>query len=157
MRGIISLMNEGQTVHHMLAKSYLAHFVASLLGLFIDLFIYIPFDTSQAIPLAIVCMGLGPLLMLWAQYTTWQCHRGAHSHSAEFFRHGPYRFVRNPTHLGILILVTGYTLISGSFIFFGTTLLGFLISNIFFGKYEHFNHQSFGENYNLYKSRTPKI
>jgi protein-S-isoprenylcysteine O-methyltransferase Ste14 len=150
-------MTQPQTVHHILAKSYLAHFVASMIGLFIDAFIAAPFDVGYARPLAIIFMGLGPLLMLWAQYTTWQCQRGAHSHSAQFFRHGPYRFVRNPTHLGILILVTGYTLISGSLVFFGTTLLGFLISNIFFGKYENFNHESFGEEYNQYKARTPKI
>jgi protein-S-isoprenylcysteine O-methyltransferase Ste14 len=100
-------------------------------------------------------MGLGPLLMLWAQYTSWQCHRAGHAH--EHFRHGPYRLVRNPTHLGILILVTGYTLISGSLVFFGTTLLGFLFSNVFFKKYEGVNRESLGEAYEDYVAQTPKI
>ncbi len=149
--------NTHHTVHHILAKSYLIHFVASLIGLLADTFIFAPFDVGYAYPIAIIFMGLGPLLMWWAQYTTWLCQKGVRGHSAAFFRHGPYRFVRNPTHLGILILVTGYTLISGSLLFFVTTLIGFLLSNIFFTKYEHLNHQSFGEEYKEYKATTPRI
>ena len=150
-------MGQEQTIHHHLAKSYMSYFMASLIGLFIDSFISAPFDVGYAYPIAIIFMGLGPLMMLWAQYTSWQCQRGAHGHSASFFHHGPYRFVRNPTHLGILIMVTGYTLISGSLIFFATTFVGFFISNIFFKKYEKLNSETFGENYSLYKKDIPKI
>lgn len=149
------MTDQHQTIQHLLAKSYLAHFIFSLIGLFVDAFIAAPFDVGYARPIAIVFMGLGPLLMLWAQYASWRCHRAGHAH--EHFYHGPYRFVRNPTHLGILILVTGYTLISGSLVFFGTTLLGFLFSNIFFKKYEHINHASLGGEYADYAARTPKI
>lgn len=146
-----------QTVHHVLAKSYLAHFLASLLGLFADAFISVPFTVAYAEPFAIIFMGLGPLLIFWAQYTSWHCQQGTHGHSAQFFHHGPYRFLRNPTHLGILMLVAGYTLVSGSLIFFGTTLLGFLISNIFFAKYERFTFERFGDEYKDYKAHTPRI
>lgn len=150
-------MGQEQTIHHHLAKSYMSYFMASLVGLFIDLFVSAPFDVGYAYPIAIVFMGLGPLMMLWAQYTSWQCQNEVHGHSASFFHHGPYRFVRNPTHLGLLILVTGYTLVSGSLIFFVTTLIGFFMSNIFFKKYEKLNVDKFGENYHLYKKNTPKI
>jgi len=150
-------MSNHQTVHHVLAKSYLSYFLASLVGLLIDAFISAPFDVGYALPIAIVFMGVGPMLIWWAQYTSWLSHKQTRGHTAEFFHHGPYQFVRNPTHLGILILVTGYTLISGSLIFFATTLIGFLISNFFFGKYEDITHESFGEKYKHYKARTPKI
>lgn len=147
--------NGKETVHHVLAKSYLVQFLASLVGLFIDSFVSIPLTVPFAHPIAIVFLGLGPLLMLWAQYTSWHCAQ--HEHSAAYFHHGPYRFVRNPTHLGILILVAGYALISGSFIFFVTTLAGFLISNVFFKKYEALSEETFGEHYHAYKSNTPKL
>lgn len=150
-------MSENQTIQHILAKSYLSYFIASFIGLFVDAFISIPINVKFALPLAIIFMGLGPLLMLWAQYTSWRCRREAHGHSAAFFHHGPYRFIRNPTHLGILILVTGYTLVSGSLVFFGTTLIGFLLSNIFFSKYEKITHETYGEKYLEYKTHTPKI
>ncbi len=150
-------MNSYQTIQHLLAKSYLAYFLASLVGLFVDAFIAAPFDVGFARPIAIIFMGLGPALMLWAQYSSWRCHLMGHPHSAQYFKHGPYRLVRNPTHLGILILVTGYTLISGSLIFFATTLLGFLFSNIFFNKYERVNHSALGSEYRDYITRTPKI
>jgi len=144
-----------QSVDHALAKSYLAYFLASLIGLFVDSLLSIEFSSSAARPIAIIFLGMGPLLMLWAQYTSWRCRK--EDHSAIFFHHGPYRYVRNPTHLGILILVTGYTLVSGSVVFFATTLLGFLLSNIFFSKYESFTHQQYGDHYKEYKSRTPRI
>lgn len=144
-----------QTIHHVLAKSYLAHFVASMVGLLIDAFIAVSFDIPYARTMAVIFFGLGPLLIVWAQYTSWHCEQ--HKHSAAYYMHGPYRFVRNPTHLGILILVAGYTLVSGSHIFFATTLLGFLISNIFFRKYEAINHEKFGEHYHNYKAQTPRL
>lgn len=148
-------MTEHQTIHHVLAKSYLSHFVASMVGLLIDAFLAVPFDVPYAKTVSIVFLGLGPLLILWAQVTSWHCEK--HKHSAMYYMHGPYRFVRNPTHLGILILVAGYTLVSGSLVFFATTLLGFLISNIFFRKYEAINHARFGEHYKQYKARTPRL
>jgi protein-S-isoprenylcysteine O-methyltransferase Ste14 len=148
-------MTEQNTLNHVLAKSYLAHFVASIVGLLVDAFIAVPFDVPYAHTIAIIFFGLGPMIILWAQYTSWHCEQ--HKHSATFYMHGPYRFVRNPTHLGVLILVAGYTMVAGSFVFFGTTLLGFLISNIFFKKYEAINHQSFGEHYAKYKAQTPRL
>ena len=148
-------MTSPHDINHILAKSYLAHFVASLIGLLIDTFISVPIDVPFAKTVAIVFLGLGPLLILWAQYTSWHCQK--HNHSAQFFMHGPYRFLRNPTHLGILILVAGYTLVAGSLVFFGTTLLGFLISNVFFKKYEAVNKDVFGEHYHAYVRRTPKL
>ncbi len=145
----------GETVHHVLAKSYLIQFFASLIGLLVDSVVTIPIAIPFAMPVAIMLLCVGPILMLWAQYTSWRC--AAHDHSAAYFHHGPYRFVRNPTHLGILILVAGYALIAQSFVFFFTTLIGFIVSNRFFARYERLNETSYGQHYQAYKSRTPKL
>lgn len=148
---------EENTIHHELAKSYLAYFVASMAGLLVDSFLHISFDVPYAKTVGIVLMGLGPLLMLWAQLTSAKGHAKPASRFVQYFEYGPYRFVRNPTHLGILLLVTGYTLISGSVVFFATTFIGFVVSNIFFGKYESLMHQSFGDAYTKVKETTPKV
>lgn len=145
------------TIHHTLAKSYLAHFLASMGGLLADSFLHVSFDAPYAKPVGIILMGLGPLLMVWAQLTSAKGHVDSTSRFAHYFKYGPYRFVRNPTHLGILLLVTGYTLISGSVVFFATTFIGFVVSNIFFGKYESLMHQSFGDAYTKVKETTPKV
>lgn len=148
-------MKQGLTIHETLATSYIVYFLASLVGLLVDIFIFAPFDIPYAHTIAIICFGLGPLIILWAQSTSWKFLQ--QSSMSMYFKYGPYRFVRNPTHLGLLILVTGYTLISGSLIFFLTTFIGFLVSNIFFTKYERLNEQTYGEHYRAYQSRTPKI
>ncbi len=148
-------MQESETIHHELARSYMMYFLASMAGLFADSFISAPFNVPYGHTIAIILFGLGPLLMLWAQYTSWRCQ--THKHSAAYFHHGPYRIIRNPTHLGILLLVAGYTLISGSLVFFIATLVGYLASNVFFTKYERIFHRKFGETYQAYTERTPKI
>lgn len=148
-------MEPKHAVHTTLAKSYLVYFVASLMGLFADMFISFPLDVPFAKTIAIIFFGLGPLIILWAQYTSGRFQK--ENPTLPYFHHGPYRFVRNPTHLGLLILVTGYTLISGSMVFFGVTLIGFLISNILFSKYEKILHESHGDKYKDYKATTPKI
>jgi protein-S-isoprenylcysteine O-methyltransferase Ste14 len=148
-------MKKNQTIHHHLAKSYIVYFIASMLGLMVDTLISIPFDVPHGKTLAIIFLGLGPLIILWAQLTSWKFIR--ESSFGEYFQYGPYRFVRNPTHIGLLILVTGYTLVSGSLVFFGMTLVGFLVSNIFFTKYETLNEELFGDQYRAYRSRIPKI
>ncbi len=137
-----------------LARSYLAYFVASMLGLFADNIINLEFSIPWVLPVAIVCLGLGPALIFWAQYTSKADVKGEH-HS--YFLHGPYRYMRNPTHLGILILVTGYALISGSTIFFLVTLIGYLVSNIFFKKYERVLGDIHGEHYQTYKASVKRI
>ena len=144
------------TIHEILAKSYLVYFFASLVGLFVDSFISVPFNVPYAETVAIIFFGLGPLMIAWAQFTSRHYEKSDHPHR-NYFERGPYKIIRNPTHLGLLILVTGYTLVSGSLIFFGTTLIGYLISNIFFTKYESILSEDHGENYYSYKSKVGKL
>lgn len=148
-------MKQAKTIHTILATSYIAYFLASVAGLLVDTFISVPFDIPYAHTAAIICFMVGPLIMLWAQATSWKFLRN--SGIGDYFKYGPYRFVRNPTHVGLLILVTGYTLVSGSLVFFGMTLIGFLVSNFFFTKYELLNEETYGEQYRAYQSHTPRI
>lgn len=148
-------MERKQTIHEVLAKSYLTYLIASLVGLFTDSFLSVPITVPFAKTAAIICLGLGPLLIAWAQYTS--RHEKYDAGQSHYFARGPYRVVRNPTHLGLLILVAGYTFISGSLIFFATTLLGYIISNIFFTKYETILTESYGEHYQNYKTKVKKI
>lgn len=145
-----------ETIHEILAKSYLSYFLASLFALFLDSFISISIHIPHARMIAIICLVVGPLLMLWAQYTSRHCEQAGHPKEHYFF-HGPYRIVRNPTHLGILILVLGYTVISSSVIFFGVTLIGYTISNIFFNRYEAALEEKYGDLYKRYRSTVRKL
>ena len=145
-----------QKIHSVLAHSYLAYFIASLIGLFIDSFMPVYFNAPFAPFITIGCFIIGPFLVLWAQQTSSQ-YASEQESSKGYFHRGPYRYMRNPTHVGLLILVSGYTVISGSLFFFGMTFIGFLVSNIFFTRYESILDTTYGEQYQQYQSKVPKI
>jgi protein-S-isoprenylcysteine O-methyltransferase Ste14 len=149
------IMQQNVTVHRILAHSYLMYFLASMVGLFADSFLSLDFQFPFATVSAIICFLLGPVIMAWAQYTSWKCKKNGCDE--RYFHHGPYRYMRNPTHLGLLILITGYTLVSGSVIFFLVSLLGYLISNIFFKKYESILQDTYGADYETYKASVKKV
>lgn len=141
-------------VHTTLARSYLVYFVCSIVGLFGDTLIGFDIALLYAHTIALICFGLGAVLIGWAQYTS----RHAHQEPGKpYFLKGPYRYMRNPTHLGIVVLVFGYTVVSGSVIFCVVTLVGYLISNIFFKQYELLLTESYDGVYADYQSKVPKI
>ncbi len=140
------------SIHIVLAHSYLAYYVACLLGLFADNILSVDEHPIQhGAVIAIICFVLGSLLIGWAQMTS------AAKKSKPYFERGPYRYLRNPTHVGILLLAAGYTAVSGSMVFLAVTLIGYLISNKFFKKYESILHREYGKQYTEYKDSVPKI
>ncbi len=150
-------MSTPTSIHTTLARSYMAYFLFSLLGLLADSIIGFDVVVPYASAIGIVCFIAGPALMLWAQATSNQFRQkntGAHP---TYFLHGPYRYLRNPTHLGIVIMVTGYAAVSGSVAFLGVTLLGYIVSNMLFKRYESIAAEHYGDEYAQYKSDTPKI
>lgn len=145
------------SIHFTLAQSYLAYFVCSIVGLFADTLIGFDVHLPFANPITLICFAIGALLIVWAQYMSRHFGKGGDLSSDPYFRRGPYRYMRNPTHLGMVILVTGYTVVSGSLIFFAVTVIGYIISNILFHKYERILGKTYGEQYEEYQAKVPKI
>lgn len=145
------------TIHAKLAKSYLSYFIFSIIGLFIDTFIGFNIEIENATIISILSFFVGTGLMFWAQFTSRHYEKELATMSPAYFCRGPYRYMRNPTHLGIVFLVMGYTIVSGSLVFFGVTVIGYLISNVFFQKYESILDRTYGEEYQKYKTTVPKI
>ncbi len=141
-------------IHNILAHSYLSYFVFSMVGLFIDTFTNFEVKMRFAQPIALVCFITGTVLIFWAQNTS---RNALKNKTGVYFYSGPYRFLRNPTHLGMVILVTGYTLVSGSIFFLIITTVGYMFSNIFFKKYEKILTDTYGDEYDQYKNKVPKI
>lgn len=150
-------MTQEKSIHNVLAHSYLAYFIFSMFGLFADTFIGFSFAVPFAETLALGCFVLGTVLIFWAQATSGRAIRQTDPCANPYFRCGPYRFMRNPTHLGIVLLVMGYTLVSGAILFFLTTTIGYLISNVFFKEYESILYTTYGDQYDEYKKKTPKV
>lgn len=145
------------TIHTTLARSYIAYFLFSLLGLLADSLIHFDVSVPYGNSIALACFILGPMLMFWAQATSNVFHPTSRDTQQTYFMRGPYRYMRNPTHLGIVILVIGYAAVSGSIIFLAITILGYVVSNTFFKRYEKIAAEQYGEQYSHYKSDVPKI
>jgi protein-S-isoprenylcysteine O-methyltransferase Ste14 len=146
---------QNETYHEILAKSYLVYFIFSAIALFIDSRLNIRFSFPLQSPLAVVCLAVGPLLILWAQLTSLKTVQG--KQRLLYFGKGPYKYMRNPTQLGILILIAGYTLVSGSLVFFGVSVIAYFVSNRYFKEYEQALKQDFGEHYEQYEEKVSKV
>lgn len=143
-----------ETYHEILAKSYIVYFIFSMIALFIDSRLQLHFHEPFLIPIAIVCFAVGPLLILWAQLTSLKTIQTKHFHL--YFGKGPYKYMRNPTQLGILILIIGYVLISASLIFLLISIIAYIVSNVYFRKYEQALEKSHTD-YVAYKGSVKKV
>ena len=144
-------------IHTTLARSYLAYYLFSIIGLLADSIIGFDTVVPFANTIAVICFIFGPVLIMWAQQTSSHFRQKGNDKQDAYFKHGPYRFMRNPTHLGLVILVTGYAVVSGSIIFLAITLFGYIISNMLFKRYESIVIEKYGTDYEQYKSDVPKI
>jgi protein-S-isoprenylcysteine O-methyltransferase Ste14 len=104
-----------------------------------------------------ICFGAGPLLMIWAQYTSHRFEMIKQKTGELHFNRGPYRYLRNPTQLGLVILVLGYACVTGTAILFVTTGVAYIISNFFFKKHEAILESRYGDAYTTYKTSVKKI
>ena len=145
---------KNQSIHTTLAHSYLTYFIGSIVGLFADTLLGFDVALPYAPTIAVVCFVLGAVLILWAQYTSRHAKQEGKN---PYFLCGPYRYMRNPTHLGMVVLVLGYTTVSGSIIFCAITIIGYLVSNIFFHRYESLLKETYDGTYEDYQKKVPKI
>lgn len=145
------------TAHHLLALSYVSYFVCIAggigLSVFFPLRIYIP----GAYIFAFVCFVGGPLLILWAQQSSFVFEKHKKEHGVVSFSFGPYKFLRNPTQLGLGMLIIGYVCILQSATVLASVLLSYLIGNYFYKKHEVLLEQKYGKNYKEYKTRVEKV
>jgi protein-S-isoprenylcysteine O-methyltransferase Ste14 len=146
---------KSQNIHIVLARSYMMYFIFSVIGLWVDSYISIDFPFKLATYASYALFIIGPLLILWAQLSSRKFEK--RKDVKKHFYYGPYAFLRNPTHLGLLLLVAGYTFVSGSVIFFATTLISYLLSSFFYKQHEEILHSTYGDVYYDYKKKVKKI
>ncbi len=144
-------------VHRVLATSYLAYFLFCSLGLFLGLFLPVNFFVSHNSFWAIICFVVGPLFIFWAQVTSYKFEVIKKKTGQLAFKRGPYRILRNPTQLGLLILVLGYAFATQTAILFLSTATAYIISNVFFRKHESILESRYGDSYKSYKASVKKV
>ena len=138
------------TVHHILAHSYLFYFVLFLLGVVLDIvFKFRIFNSSFGEFFGLVFLVLSPLLIFWAQNTGRNLKEVLNKDS---FIKGPYKYTRTPTQLGITMLMFGFGILMNSFFIVFFSLIAYLLSRFsFLTKHEQYLTEKYGTHYIEYK------
>jgi protein-S-isoprenylcysteine O-methyltransferase Ste14 len=147
---------KGGVIHYLLFHSYAVFLFAVVLGALFDLFINFKIFTDsiyQSIGLGMII--LGTMLIYWAQNTSSPYkERIIKEKTRSSFEFGPYRYIRNPTYLGLFIMTIGLGLILGSVFSVVFTFVVFFITKIFFiKKEEQLLEGKYGQVYRDYKKK----
>jgi protein-S-isoprenylcysteine O-methyltransferase Ste14 len=105
--------------------------------------------------LVIICLGLGLMIVCISLFI--RIGKGTlapWTPTRKFVIAGPYRYVRNPMIIGVLIVLIGESVAILSFNILIWSIAFFIINNIYFTLYEEPNLiRKFGQEYQDYKSK----
>lgn len=108
--------------------------------------------------LVIMCLGLSLMIVCISLFI--RMGKGTlapWTPTRKFVIAGPYRHVRNPMIIGVLIVLFGESLAILSFNILLWAIAFFLLNNIYFSLYEEPNLlKKFGKSYQEYKSKVPR-
>lgn len=146
-------------VHQLLAHSYLFYLFMLVLGLLANTFlpkINIIKDSWSG-PVGFLMLVAGSGLIYWAQKTSANFAKNRRSKErvyAEDFKHGPYVWSRNPTHIGLLLILTGFGFSINSIFLILSPMVAFLFTYfVFIKKEESILVERYQEEYLKYKNQ----
>ena len=144
-------------IHTILAYSYGVYFGAFMLGV-LAYFLFPPKPAGVNLGiLGILILGLGTLLVFWAQTTSRASRHKRHEDGDEKgseFALGPYKITRSPTHLGIALMLVAFALLMNSVIALIISLLAYVVTrNNFITKEEALLSKKYGKSYEAYKNK----
>lgn len=144
-------------VHLVLSHSYTVFLLAVILGVIFDVLVPTSFFASYLFQyIGVGFIVLGSILIYWAQRTT-NCTKKEELEKGQLvrdFARGPYKYSRNPTHIGIAIMTLGLGLIINSIFSIIFVIVAFLITkNIFIKKEEALLEKRYGDDYCNYKKK----
>ncbi|MFA6177738.1 MAG: isoprenylcysteine carboxylmethyltransferase family protein [Candidatus Paceibacterota bacterium] len=137
-----------QNIHKILAHSHATQLVLFLFAVFLDIVFSIKIFTDSTLltGAGVVFLIFGSALIFWAQYTSH--HLPDENITKESFSHGPYHYVRNPTNLGIFLMVVGFGIIANSFfVIFFALISSLVVKFAFLEKEEKILTAKYGEPY----------
>ncbi len=102
----------------------------------------------------------GILLNITTLYLLWKIGKGTNAitdQSKMLVVIGPLKVVRNPCHLGVIMIIVGYAIITSSILYVIYALIYFIVVDIYLRLYEEkLLEKKFGIQYVVYKHSVPK-
>lgn len=140
-------------VHMVLSHSYTTFLLAIFLGVIFDIYFPISIFNHKAFQyLGVVMILFGTCIVYLAQHASACFSKNKKEKSALDFTFGPYKYTRNPTHLGLTIMSLGFALVINSLFSLIFLIVAALISKfVFVRKQEQALEDKYGESYREYK------
>ncbi len=143
-------------VHFILSHSYIVFLFAVVFGLILD--VIIPFDifggyVYQYVGASMII--LGSFLIYWAQSTSKSTKKKMEKEGEpRNFARGPYKYSRNPTHIGLGAMTLGLAFILNSLFGVILVVIASLITKFVFVKEEEaLLEEKYGQTYRDYKKQ----
>ena len=115
---------------------------------------------GQSLSIGLVPLGIGAAILLWCVRDFYVIGKGTLAPwdpPKNLVVVGLYRFVRNPMYIGILLLLVGWTLVAGSPVLGGYTVLLAIAFHLRVILYEEPGLRSlFGEQWRAYAASVPR-
>jgi len=148
--------NHKHTVHFVLVQSYLVFLLAILIGVFFDTLLKGKLFSNDIYKyIGFLMLIISSLVIFWAQNTSHDYkNKKLKDESMSHFEHGPYKYLRNPTHLSVFIMTLGFGLIINSFFSIIFATVAYVLTKILFlRKEEKMLEKKYGETYVGYKKK----
>jgi len=138
-------------VHKYLVHSYSWYFLFFLVGISLDVSFPLKiFDSSYLVPIGFILTLFATILIFWAQKSSRKLN--IENLSKETFSKGPYKYMRNPTHLGLLLLLFGFGIMANAlFLVIFTFIYAVIDRLIFLKKQDAILELKYGEPFVEYK------
>jgi protein-S-isoprenylcysteine O-methyltransferase Ste14 len=142
-------------VHFVLSHSYMVYLSAVVLGVLFDLlFPFSVFVAKSYQYIGLVLIMLGTILIYWSQSTSEVTKEKSDKGLSRDFFAGPYKFSRNPTHIGLALSTIGLACMINSPFSIIFTVIAFIITkSIFLKEEEHLLEREYGDAYRAYKKK----
>lgn len=144
------------TVHYILVHSYLIFLFVVLLGVLFDSLFKIKIFTNSLYQyVGFFLLIISSLIIYWAQNTSSNYkNRKLKNDYMSHFEHGPYKYLRNPTHFSLFVMMIGFSLIINSFFSVVFAFIAYALTKvIFLKKEEKVLEKKYGEVYTEYKKK----
>ncbi len=143
-------------VHSILSHSYIVFFMAVIFGaIFHTIFNFKIFSNSLYQYIGFILIIIGSLLIYWAQYSSGHFKKEIEEErTIEDFERGPYKYSRNPTHIGLTIMNIGLVIVLNSFFMLVFIIIAsFITKLIFLKEEERLLEEKYGKPYVDYKKK----
>jgi protein-S-isoprenylcysteine O-methyltransferase Ste14 len=144
------------TIHSVISNSYIVFLLAVVLGTVFNSFIDFKILNNKFFEnLGFVLIIIGPVLVYWAQKSSSSARLDVVEKGKSIsFEYGPYKYTRNPSYLGVFIMILGLGFIQNSIATVFFCLVSYLLVRfIFIKKEEELLGEKYGQIYFDYKNK----